>query len=246
MKTIFLFLLLCTSSVWSQSVFERANSHYQEGNYQQAIKDYHSILKDQKHSSELYYNLANAYLKTNTLGEAIYYYEKALQLNPKNEDARNNLRIAELRRVDEFKTLEKVGFKQLIYKFSSILTTTQWALLCTACSFLILALFIGYYYSSKTTSKRNFFIGLFIAPFLSLVAFSAATYQQSAINNEKVAIIMPSKVTVKLEPKENANDAFPLHEGTKVYIIETVGNWHLISLSDGSKGWIEKSQIRVI
>jgi SH3-like domain-containing protein len=50
--------------------------------------------------------------------------------------------------------------------------------------------------------------------------------------------------SVKSEPKVGAADAFMLHEGTKVYIVETLDNWNKIQLTDGNEGWIENSAIK--
>jgi SH3-like domain-containing protein len=49
---------------------------------------------------------------------------------------------------------------------------------------------------------------------------------------------------VKSEPKVGGADAFMLHEGTKVYIMETLDNWFKIQLTDGNEGWIENSAIK--
>ena len=83
-------LLLLSFSVFSQTnenPFEKATQYYDQGEYQNAIDQYKSILKSGKESSALYYNLANTYYKLNHVPESIYYYEKALQLNPKYQHA---------------------------------------------------------------------------------------------------------------------------------------------------------------
>jgi len=41
-----------------------------------------------------------------------------------------------------------------------------------------------------------------------------------------------------------ATDAFVIHEGTKVYVIESLDNWDKIQLTDGNEGWIENSAIK--
>jgi SH3-like domain-containing protein len=41
-----------------------------------------------------------------------------------------------------------------------------------------------------------------------------------------------------------ASDAFVLHEGTTVYVIESLDNWDKIQLTDGNEGWIENSAIK--
>ncbi len=42
----------------------------------------------------------------------------------------------------------------------------------------------------------------------------------------------------------SATDAFVIHEGTKVYVIESLNNCDKIQLTDGNEGWIENSAIK--
>jgi SH3-like domain-containing protein len=51
-------------------------------------------------------------------------------------------------------------------------------------------------------------------------------------------------VAVKAEPKAESSDAFTLHEGTKVEVMENLDNWRRIALPDGTDGWIMESSIK--
>jgi SH3-like domain-containing protein len=35
-----------------------------------------------------------------------------------------------------------------------------------------------------------------------------------------------------------------LHEGTKVFVLETLNNWKKIQLTDGTEGWIDSNAIK--
>ena len=72
-------------------LFEQGNALYNDGNYTEAIEKYQAILKQGKHSAELYFNLGNSYYKLNNIAPSIYYYEKALQLAPDDKDILNNI-----------------------------------------------------------------------------------------------------------------------------------------------------------
>jgi SH3-like domain-containing protein len=52
------------------------------------------------------------------------------------------------------------------------------------------------------------------------------------------AIISSPVVSGKSSPDKSGTDLFVLHEGTKVTIEDTVGEWLEIRLSDGNKGWV--------
>ena len=51
---------------------------------------------------------------------------------------------------------------------------------------------------------------------------------------------------VKSSPENSSVDKFLLHEGTKVTIEESVGDWYKIALADGNKGWIYNSDVEKI
>ena len=93
MKNILFLLLLITSTITAQNVdtlFVSANELYRNGAFEEAIEKYKQIESQDAVSSELYLNLGNAYYKLNKVGPTIFYYEKALKLNPLNEDVKNN------------------------------------------------------------------------------------------------------------------------------------------------------------
>ncbi|MFW5523780.1 MAG: BatD family protein, partial [Segatella copri] len=58
-----------------------ADTEYQKGNYQQAIRDYEELLKNGA-SAEIYYNLGNAYYRTDNITKAVLNYERARLLSP--------------------------------------------------------------------------------------------------------------------------------------------------------------------
>ena len=60
------------------------------------------------------------------------------------------------------------------------------------------------------------------------------------------AIVMASAISVKSSPDRSATDLFVLHEGTKVHILSEVDEWCEISIADGKKGWLLKSNIENI
>ena len=76
------------------------------------------------------------------------------------------------------------------------------------------------------------------------LSVSAGIFEQNRLENEKPAIVFAETAPVKSEPKTASPDAFILHEGTKVYILESIANWKKIELTDETTGWIESSAIK--
>ena len=172
MKNILYILLLSTQVFFAQNGFEKGNEFYQKGKYKEAVTAYESVLTESKHSSELYYNLGNAYYKLNKVAPSIYNYEKALVLNPNNIDAINNLKFAQKRTIDEIKVIPKVGFAKLIRDFTGIYHYNTWAWISVGLAMAFLLFFVGYYFSQITLSKRIFFFGMFVLFFLILISVS--------------------------------------------------------------------------
>ena len=98
MKNILFLLLVIANSMSGQnadSLFVSANELYRNGTFEEAIKKYKEIETLDAISSELYLNLGNAHYKLNKVGPTIFYYEKALKLDPLNTDVQNNLIFAQ-------------------------------------------------------------------------------------------------------------------------------------------------------
>lgn len=244
MKKIFYILLLITQCSFAQSAFEQGNQFYQKGSYQAAINSYESVLASGKESAELYFNLGNSYYKLHKVAPAIYNFEKAAQLNPSDSDIQTNLEFARKMAIDEVKEVPKVGFNKLLQDLTSSYHYDTWAWIAIVFSFFFLGFFAGYYFSTTAFKKRIYFTGMFLVLTGILISISSGMYEKNRIANEKPAIVFAETVNVKSEPKAAGPNAFVLHEGTKVTILESIANWKKIQLADETTGWIDSESIR--
>lgn len=245
---VILFLLISgiSSAQTANVLFENANTLYKEGKYQQAIEIYEQIESKKEVSSELYYNLANAYYKLNKVAPSIYNYEKALQLNPLNEDAQNNLIIANRLTLDRIEELPKSVFQKINENMLQKLTYNSWAVITVLLSFLAATLFLLFYFS-YTPSKKRFYFTTSVLSFLILAITLTITFTQYNQTTKTVeGIIFTEEVEVKNAPTKDANEVFTLHEGTKVNVLDTVDSWKKIKLVDGKIGWVKKSSIKLL
>lgn len=246
MRKIIFIVLLTTQVFFAQNGFEKGNELYQKLKYEEAAKAYESVLKTNKHSAELYFNLGNCYYKLNKAAPAIYNYEKALVLKPNDSEILNNLKFAKKLTIDEIKEVPKVGFAKLIQNVTSAFHYNTWAWISVILSTTFLLFFIGYYFSQISFSKRLFFFGMFGLVFMLLISISAAIFEKNRYENEKPAIVFAEIAEVKSEPQKLSSNIFVLHEGTKVFVEETLDNWKKIQLTDGTEGWIEKNAIKEV
>ena len=132
MKKIVFLLWIVANSVTAQntdSLFVAANNHYKNGKFETAIENYQKIESQNFISSELYYNLGNSYYKLNKVGPSIYYYEKALQLNPLNEDVKKNLVFAKRLALDNIQELPQTFSQKINTNYLQKLSYDNWAIL---------------------------------------------------------------------------------------------------------------------
>lgn len=245
-KILILLLFICATASAQENTFEKANELYRKGKYSEAATAYENILKTKKHSAELYFNLGNAYYKQSKVAPAIYNYEKALLLDPTDDEILTNLEFARKLQIDEVKTVPRVGFNKIIQNFTSSFSYDTWAITAVVSAFIILLLFTGYYFSGRSLYKRIFFSSMFVFLALALLSVTAAVFEKDIYAEERPAIVFADMVSVKAEPSADAPDAFVLHEGTKLYITEELDSWRKVVLSDNTKGWIEAAAIREI
>jgi tetratricopeptide (TPR) repeat protein len=245
MKKIFLIVLLFASQFfWAQNTFEQGNTLYQKEKFTEAATAYESIVNSGKQSAEVYFNLGNCYYKLHKIAPAIFNYEKALQLNPNDQEIKTNLDFARKMAIDDIKVIPKVGFNKIIADFTSQYYYDTWAWVAIVFAFIFFLCFLGYYFSNTTLKKRVFFISMFIFLIGILTSVSAGVFEKNRLENEKIAIVFAETAAVKSEPKTNATDAFVLHEGAKVYVLESIANWKKIQLTDETTGWIESESIK--
>ncbi|EKT3964335.1 tetratricopeptide repeat protein [Flavobacterium psychrophilum] len=244
MKNILFIFLLITQTFWAQTAFDKGNNLYQKGNYQEAITVYESVVKSGQQSAELYFNLGNCYYKLNKVAPAIFNFEKALLLNPNDSEIRNNLAFAQKMTIDEVVETPKVGFAKIIRDFTSSYHYDTWAWIAIVFSVLFLICFVGYYFSNTTMLKRIFFTSVLFILLFAMVSVFAGFFEKNQSNNDRPAIVFADITLVKSEPKSTAQDAFVLHAGTKVFVLESLNNYKKIQLLDLKEGWIEKSAIK--
>ena len=229
---------------WAQNPFELGNQYYSKGKYDLAIQNYESIIASGKESAEVYFNLGNCYYKLHKVAPAVYNLEKALLLNPNDDEIKTNLDFARKMAIDDIKIIPKVGFHKLIQDFTSTYYYDTWAWIAVALALVFFLFFLGYYFSGTTLKKRIFFTGMFVVLLGIALSVSAGIFERNRLENEKPAIVFVETAPVKSEPKIASPDTFILHEGTKVYILESIANWKKIELTDETTGWIESSAIK--
>ena len=241
MKRYFISILVIffAVTVFAQGdLIQKANEHYTKEEFTKAIDGYNQILMAGIESPELYYNLGNAYYKTNQFTLAILNYERAKLLAPDDEDIEFNLLVANQKVVDSIQELPGIFIVRWWNSLINSQTTDSWAVLSIIGFILFLTLVGLYFFARSGDVKRvSFWAGCFLIVF-TIFSWSFAARQKSRLVNHSFAIVMQPTVTVKSSPSEKGTNLFVIHEGLKVRITDKLGDWVEIRLADGNKGWL--------
>ena len=249
-KYIFLFYILFSgffaSASLNSDIILQANTAYTQNKFNNAIELYQKVINSGFESSELYYNLGDAYFKIKNYPSAILYFEKARKLDPSNEKITFNINVVNARILDKIEELPQPFYKRWFLNFRQWFTMNVWAVFSIVFLFLFFILIAVYLLANVvSTRKLTFWSGLLFL-MIAVVSGVNAYGQYRSINTSNEAIIFEPTVNVKSSPDAGSQDLFVIHEGTKVKITDKVGSWIEVRIANGSDGWIAESAVEKI
>ena len=228
-----------------QSLKQKADDAYSKGKYQDAIESYEAALQKGK-SANLYYNLGNAYYRTDNVTRAIINYEKARLLAPGDEDIIHNLEVARSKTIDNIQPGEKIFFKVWFENIKTSMNIDAWATLSLVSLIVALLLFLVYLFVKQMTVRK---VAFYLSACLVIIFIFGnvfASQRKDLTTNSKCAVIVSPTATAKKTPTDQGADACILHEGTRADIIDALKGWYEIRLADGTEGWISEKDVEVI
>lgn len=253
MKKIVSLLIIALAVLTTQaaSLAEQGDSAYTADDFQQAAEFYAKAAETEGTSSALFYNLGNTYYRMGQLGKAILNYERALKLDPTNEDARANLAFVNSRIIDRPGDRGSVMSK-IVDDIVSSAHSNTWSWL-TIGSFTLLLIAIAVYIFSDNVALRkvSFFGGLALLALTIAGIIIAVIAADKATSTNRAVVIAPSTQlsTSPRPPKDKTEQAILLHEGTVVEIIDSVATpadtvnpvWLDVRVDNTNRAWISKS-----
>jgi len=229
-----------------QAEIDKANKAYMAGFFENSITIYEKIISDGLSSPELYYNLGNAYFKTNNLPSAILNYERALKYDPGNEDILFNLAVANTRIVDKIEILPELFYIQWWKTLKALLSPDGWAAVAII-SFAMLFVLIAIFLLTRTISGRKlFFVSGILFLIINIISGIIAWQTTTESRQQNTAIVFTPTLPVKSSPDFSSIDLFVIHEGLKVKIIDRIGDWNEIRIANGSKGWVKTEDLKPV
>jgi tetratricopeptide (TPR) repeat protein len=246
--SLFLILLFPLTSYSTKkevnSLWTLGNQAYDKENYSLATDYYSQIISQGVRNSKVYYNLGNAYFRNKNIGKALLSYRRAEVLDPNDEDIKANINYVKLFTLDK---LDKPKFNFFSNIFDSILalgSTNGFTLVFFFfyVAFVTLSILLMFFFKLRRILKTLWSVGLIIL-LLSGITLGGKIYKQTTI--ESGVVIVP-EVEVRSGPGQDFTLQFTGHEGLEFEIKEQKGDWYLIFLPNGARGWILQESCEII
>ncbi len=223
----------------------QGDTAYREANYQAAISAYTQLLESGYVSGSVYYNLGNSYFKTGELALAILYFERAAREMPHDRDVRYNLELAQSRTVDRIEAPPRLPVWNWIDTLRDLVAPSTlawgtWIIASAGALVFALSLFVA---RSLRFPLRivSIVCGVVFIAMLSLLGL-----RYSADHAPPVAIVMVDLVVVRTAPDASAQEAFHLHEGTRIEIVDELQGFREVRLADGRQGWMPRNAVETV
>jgi tetratricopeptide (TPR) repeat protein len=245
----FCLVLLSSAAVRAQTpeqLFQQGNLMYQQGRLPEAREAYEGLLAAGYVAGDIYYNLGNTYYRTGDIGHAILNYERALRYIPGDEDLRHNLQLANLLITDRIEAAPRLFFWEYWEGLKNAFSVNGASWLFVLTFFLVFASLVVVVLARRYRSKRLALAVTALGIVACALALVLLVAKVSDFTRTDEGIVTTQVSTVKNSPDEKASDAFVLHTGVKVRVVDRVSEWLEIRLADGKVGWVEKKTVEMI
>lgn len=225
--------------------FDAAGRAYEQGEFAAAVKEYQALIDQGVRAPEVFYNLGNAAFRLGRLAEAILSYERALRLDPGDEDARHNLEFCRRQIADR----EEAPGHWLVSAYQGWtravgLDGEAWLLLALYVPGMI-ALGVWIVARREVVRRSARFAALALLG-LALPAAGLVGLRARLAAGPPAAIIMVEKAEGRSGPGEDHAILFTVHEGLRVQVRNQSGGWAHVLLPNGINGWLPVASLQEI
>ena len=215
----------------ADSAFDAANKLYAQGKFKDAAQAYEKVLPSSFSSPALYFNEGNAWFKSGEMGRSIIAYRQAMGLTPHDADLQANLQF--VRNQVQGPTLRGARWQNWI----NTLTLNEWTVLETVLIWTtLLLLMILQIKPGLKVSLRSWTVAASCA---CVVVGSCLGFTYSQRSAQTAVVVLP-EVTVRTGPFNESQNAFVVHDGAELRVVDQKDNW--LQVSDGAHqiGWINQ------
>lgn len=258
MKNIlsFILILLCGAKICAMSIGQQADSAYNAEDYRLAIDLYNKSIAEEGKSSDIFFNLGNAYYRADKPGKAVVNYSRALQLDPTNEDARANLDFVRSRIQDRPED-DTAFLAKLHDSILGSMTANAWAWTAFVMFVVLMGAVALYIFSTNVTMRKaGFFGGIVVLVIFAYTLILASDAFATATSHDTAVVISPTtQLSSAPRAAKTAQDkVVTIHEGTSVEIVDSVPTpddpvspmWYNVKINNATKAWLRASDVERI
>lgn len=231
----------------ADSLWRAGVEAYGAGQWEEARSAWLEIEAQGVESPDLYTNLGDACYKLGDLAGAVLWYERSLKLKPSDRTARYNLEFVRRSLQDKIDEVPEFFLKEWLRRIGYWMPSDAWAGLFLGLLVLFLAALLLFALSAQPAWRKTGFFSAIVLLLLALGCLTASLSQKHHYFRADRAVVTAPVVSVSSSPGGSASkDLFVLHEGTCVTLLEEIGGWCNIELSDGRQGWMAATNLEKI
>ena len=228
-------------------IMAEANLRYERGEYAESAQQYEALIDLGYKDPSVHYNLGNAYLESGDLGRAVLNYLRAEELSPRDPDIQANLELARSRTVDQLQT-EGDSLVASISDFGRRWATTvefgAAALLLWVVAGLAVCSLIVWPVMRGRRFLRSAAIAAFVVMLVPLALLLSMLYSNPY---ENTGVVTARTVEVLSGPGNQYSEAFTLHSGAQVRLMDSRRGWLQVALPGGElEGWLSAHAIEAV
>ncbi|MDO4320399.1 MAG: tetratricopeptide repeat protein [Bacteroidales bacterium] len=258
MKRLIIILALCVGvavQAAALAIVERADSAYNKEDYPSAIALYNQAIDEGYVSAGIYYNLGNAYYRDGRPGRAVIAYERSLRIDPGNADTRANLDFVRSR-LEDLPEDDNSFLTNVHHDVVTAQSANGWAWTALAVFVLMCGAVALYIFSGNVMLRKTGFFGAIVLAVLTVyfIVVAADAYARLSDDSEAVVIVPTTLLnSVPRQPRQTEK-VVPLHEGTKVEIIDSVSTpddpvsprWYNVKINNSTGAWLRATDVERI
>jgi len=218
--------------------FSDANELYSKGKFPEAAAGYETILNSGVVSPNLLFNDGNAEFKAGNLGRAIAAYRRAALLSPRDADIRANLEFA--RNQVQSPTFRESQWQKLL----GSLTLNGWTALAAIAFWLTFGLYAAM--QLRPAWKGALRTPARLAAVAAVILCACLGVARSVHFSNPIAVVVRPDAVTRIGPFDDAQNAFAVHDGAELPVLDQRNGWVQVSDGNGRSGWLRAAQVEVL
>ena len=220
------------------TIFSGGNRAYEDGRFSDAEKVYRKLVDQGMVSEELFYNLGNTLYRSDRPGEAALWYRRALVVDPRFAEARQNLVVIKNRTGYHEFSLEGVDAWLSRMSRGEIV-----ALLLAGLWLVALSLATAFTVPRLKDWRPLLYLVAGASLFLAIASIWGLRRQAQQVTLQDLAIVTANEAVARTEPVPDSETVVELPPGSELRIIQRRGPWTYVGIPDELRGWVRTEDI---